>query len=435
MKKLNILFLLFLVVFKLLFLTTKILAQNNDSISDFYLYANNEWINNTILPENYVVINQAGILWEEIEKESFEILSGNLTYEFDKEHLYALRQLRNFYISTSETIENPRKRVAEVQKNFPMNYGIIFSKITLSQKKETMIREIIDYLTIAYRYKIEYTDIIGKSYKTFFLNKLDNLRFEIGAPSISDFVKMPLLSKTSYSDNLKLAKSYKIELEKIQTDWRTPYETDCFYYAGSNKIYLYAGMLLDFDYNDDLSYLFATLGRTIAHEMTHAFDMVGEKYDMNGKKITWPKKLFSGILFSNDNRNDVYKNLINQYNNYSFNDSLFVNGEKTLQENFADLGGVEISILAFKMYLKDKNNSISDIEINEFLKEYFTHYAQFWKEKGTLEYEIASYKRIHTPQKYRAIGPIYNLNEFYQLYNIDSKSEYYIPESKRVSIW
>jgi len=435
MKKINTIFVILLVVFQLLFSSTKILAQNNESISDFYQYANNEWVNKTVLPENYVVINQVGILWEEIEKKSLEILSGNLTYELDNEYLYTLRQLRNFYKSTSETIENPQKRVAEVQKNFPMTYGIIFSKITVTQKKEAMIREIIDYLTLAYRYKIEHTDIIGKSYKTFFLNKLDNLRFEIGAPSISDFPKMPLLSKTSYSNNLKLAESYKIETRKIQTDWRTPYETDCFYYAGSNKINLYAGMLFDFDRNDDIVYLFATLGRTIAHEMTHAFDVVGENYDMDGTKMNVLKKISSGILFSKDNRKVVHQSLINQFNNYSFHDSLFVNGEKTLQENFADLGGVEISILALKMYLKDKNNNISDNEINESLKEYFIQYARFWKEKATTDYEIASYKRIHTPQKFRAIGPIYNQNEFYQLYNINTESEYYITESKRASIW
>jgi predicted metalloendopeptidase len=435
MKIINNIILVLLIALQLLFSVTTLFAQKNEPISDFYQYANNEWINKTVLPENYVVINQVGILWEEIEKKSLEILSGSSTYELNKEHLYALQQLRNFYNSTSETIGNSQKRVAEVQKNFPMTYGIIFSKITVTQNNESMIREIIDYLTLTYRYKIEHTDIIGKSYKKFFLNKLDNLKFDIGAPSLSDFPKMPLLSKTSYSDNLKLAKSYQIELEKIQTDWQMPYETDCYYYAGSNKIILYAGMLYDFNYNDDISYLFATLGRTIAHEMTHAFDVVGENYDMDGKKMNVLRKLFSGILFSKDNRKAVHQNMINQFNKYSYHDSLFVNGESTLQENHADLAGVEVSIMALKKYLKDKNKNISDNEINKSIKEYFVQYARFWKEKSTIKYEIASYKRIHTPQKYRAIGPIYNQNEFYQLYDIDTKSEYYIPESKRISVW
>lgn len=429
------LFIILFVAFLLSFLKTEIIAQNSEPISDFYQFANKEWIENTVLTENYIVINQSGILWEKIENKSIEILTDNLTYGLDEEYLYALQQLRSFYKSTSGTIENSKKRVAEVLKNFPMTYGILFSKITISKQKEEMIKEIIKYLTIAYKYKLENTNNIGNKYKDLFLNKLDNLKIEIGAPSLSEFPKIPTLSDNSYSNNLKLAQSYKIEIGKVQTNWKEPYETDCFYYANSNTINLYAGMLFDFDDGDDIEYLFATLGRTIAHEMTHAFDMVGQNYDMNGERISFLKKTFSGLIFCEDNRKEIHRSLIHQFSKYSYHDSLFVNGEKTLQENYADLGGVEVSILALKIYLKDKYKNTSDSEINDSLKKYFLYYARFWKEKGTKEYKILSFKRVHTPQKFRAIGPIYNQNEFYQLYNIDNESEYYIPESIRVSIW
>ena len=434
MKILNIVK-FFSIIFQLSISLIKLTAQTIEPISDFYLYANSEWLKHTELPPNYIVINQSGLLWKKIENKSLEILNNSSTYNLDNDYLYTLQQLINFYYSTDQTLESQQKRVVAVQKNFPIAFGIIFSEITINQHKEEMIREIIDYLKLAYRYKIETTDIIGERYKKFYLNKLDNLEFDIGSPPISDFPEIPQLSKTSYSNNLILAKSYRIELEKIHTDWRAPYETDCFYYAGSNKIVLNAGMLFDFDSNDDISYLFATLGRTIAHEMTHAFDWVGEKYDKYGKRYGLIKKIISGTMFDHNNRKYVYQSLIHQFNAYSFRDSLYVDGKKTLQENFADLGGVEVSILALKMFIKDKCNSDSDNTLNASLKKYFIHYTQFWKEKATLEYEFATYKRIHTPQKFRAIGPIYNQNEFYQLYNIDSESDYYIPKSERVSIW
>lgn len=418
-----------------LFNTSNANAQSNEPVSDFYEYANKEWIKKTKLPENYVVINQAGILWEEIEKKSLEILSGTLTYELDEEYSFALHQLRNFYKSTSDSIENPQKRVEEVQKNFPMIFGIVFSKITISKQKEEMINEIIRYLTLAYRYKIENTSIIGSKCKEHLLKKLDILKIEIGAPSLSKFPKIPNLSDKSFVENLKIAKTYRVETVKIPTDWRTPYETDCFYYAGSNKINVYAGSLLDFKCDDDIAFLFATLGRTIAHEMTHAFDMVGEKFDMTGRKVTWMKRLFSGLLFCNDGRDAVYQSLIDQYNKYSYSDSLFVDGSKTIQENFADFGGVEVSILALKMYLKGSNSNISGKEMNEWLRKYFIFYAQFWKEKATPEYEIMTFKRIHTPQKFRAIGPIYNQYEFYEIFEINKDSKLYILENKRISVW
>jgi len=59
----------------------------------------------------------------------------------------------------------------------------------------------------------------------------------------------------------------------------------------------------------------------------------------------------------------------------------------------------------------------------------------FGRKKATPEFEIFSLQRIHTPQKYRAIGPIYNQNEFYNNYEVDIKSKYYIPENIRISIW
>lgn len=429
----KILFIILFVLFQLSFLKTEIIAQNNDPISDFYQFANKEWIDNTILPENYIVINQSGILWEKIENKSIEILTDSLTYGLDKEYLYALQQLRNFYKSTSGTSEDTRKRVVEVQNNFPMIFGIVFSKITISKQKEEMINEIIKYLTTAYKYKLENSNIIGNKYKELFLDKLDNLKIEIGAPSLSEFPKIPTLSDNSYSNNLKIAQTYKNDIRKVQSNWKEPYETNCFYYAGSNEIYIYAGTLFDFEYNDDAAYLFATLGRTIAHEMTHAFDMVGKKYDMTGKKITWLKKMFSGSMFCDDKREKVYQSLIHQFSNYSYYDSLFVDGNKTLQENYADLSGVEVSIFSLQLYLKDIN--ISENEIDDWLRKYFLYYARFWKEKSTSEFEIETFIRIHTPQKFRAIGTIYNQNEFYRIYNINPESVYFIPESKRISAW
>ena len=127
--------------------------------------------------------------------------------------------------------------------------------------------------------------------------------------------------------------------------------------------------------------------------------------------------------------------MINQFNQYAVQGEYFVDGKKTLQENFADLGGVEVSLLALKVYMNDKYPHYSLEEKSTAIRRYFLSYAQFWKEKATPEFEISSLNRIHTPQKFRAIGPIYNQDEFYEIYLIDIKSKYYIPENLRNSIW
>lgn len=416
--------------------TYRIIAQNDKPISDFYEFVNKEWLESTVLPENSIVINQVGILWEKIEKTSVEILTDKSTYDLDEDHLYALNQLRYFYKSTSEVSENERKRLSEVHKRFPMVFGIIFSKITITPEKEERVREIIKYLIQANRSKITNSNKIGKYYKDLFLAKLDNMKFNIGSPSLSSLPKIPKLSGKSYDDIIRLVEKYELEKEQNKIDWHTPpYETDCFYFSNYNQINIYAGFLLDFNEEDDMVYLFATLGRTIAHEMTHAFDNVGKDFDQNGKRINGLKKLFSGGLFSQNDWEDMYQELIHQYGQYSIHDSLFVDGEKTLQENIADLGGVEVSFMALKLFLAEKHLNYAAEEQTEYLQQYFIYYTRYWKEKGTAEFEIYSVKRIHTPQKFRAIGPVYNQDEFYELFKIAIESEYYIPVAERITIW
>lgn len=349
-----------------------------------------------------------------------------------KTRQYLLSQLRNFYKSTAVVSENARERTMLVQKHFPMLFGILFSKITVTPEKEKRTKEIIKYLSKAYTEKIKSSNEMGEYYRELFLTKLDLMDFEIGAPALSGFPKVPALSDNSLNENIEISKEYQVKKNKKKSDWNTPpHETDCYYNFYDNKVKIYDGTLLDF--NDDFVILFATIGRTIAHEMTHAFDMTGRNFDQNGKKIKRKNKLSSKERQSSNSGN-TNRSLIKQFNEYSIQPGLYVNGKKTLQENYADLGGVEISLLALELYLQEKYPEYSDDKRITALRKYFISYAQFWREKATPEFEISSLKRLHTPQKFRAIGPIYNQDELYEIFEIDKNSKYYIPENQRLSI-
>ncbi len=417
----------------------KVYAQR-DIITDFYEYVNRDWFNSTTIPKNTNVVNNWGILWNKITDKSIEILSGDSLYSLDQNHLYTLNQLRNFYNSTIKFSDDNRKRVELIQKHYPMLFGVLFSKITIPQNKKEKIKELIGFLCIAYGNKIKNSDKIGDYYKDFFSSKLDRMEFEIGSPDISSFSKIPILSTHDLENNIQLSEMYQIEQKSKANHiaWESPpFETDCRYSFHENKVKLYAGILyeINFTNEDNPGLYFATIGRTIAHEMTHAFDKVGKNFNINGEYINWFEKLFSGPLFPKDNWENTYHSLIIQYDQYTIQDSLFVNGKKTLQENFADLGGLEVSLLALKLYLNANRLPYSEEEKSRIIKQYFINYAQFWREKATPAFEIASLKRFHTPQKFRAIGPVYNQDEFYEVFEIDKKSKYYIPANVRISIW
>lgn len=417
-----------------------VFAQKGDTITDFYEYANWDWLNSTIIPKNTSVVNNWGILWNRITDKSIEILSGDSTYNLDQNHQYTLKQLRNFYASAINYSNDNRKRVELIQKYYPMLFGILFSNITIHPSKEEKIKELLNFLCKAYESKIRNSNKIGTYYKELFLSKLDGMEFEIGSPDISSFSKIPSLSTHDLEKNILLSQEFQIvqKAKAYNIGWESPpYETDCRYNFQDNKVKIYAGTLYttNFIMEHNIGEYFATIGRTIAHEMTHAFDNVGKNYNKYGEYITWYRKLFTAPLFPKNEWKDTYHALKIQYDKYTIQDSLFLDGEKTLQENFADLGGVEISLLALKLYLNENQFPYSEDEKSIIIEQYFINYVQFWREKATPEFELSSLKRLHAPQKFRAIGPVYNQDEFYEVFAIDKKSKYYITANMRISIW
>lgn len=360
----------FIVALTCFFNSNTVLGQERDTITDFYEYANREWLDNTTIPENVSVVNNWGILWNKIIDKSIKILSSESKYDLDENYQYILTQLQNFYKSTAEYSDNERKRVYLVQKHYPLLFGALFSKITIPYDKEEKIKEIIKYLTLAYREKIKNSNKIGENTTAFFMLKLDEMQFEIGAPDISSIPVMPLLSVDSLEINVQLSEEYQLRIISDKPYWESPpFETDCRYNIHDNIVKIYAGTLYDFSFTseDDFPNLFATLGRTIAHEMTHAFDKYGKK-------------------FNNKDWKNITHSLINQFNQFSIQDGYFVDGKKTLQENFADLGGFEVSLLALKLFMKDNSPHYSEKEKSMVIRSYFISYAQFWKEKATSEF-------------------------------------------------
>ena len=145
------------------FLTIPILSsgQTENAIIDFYKYANKVWLDSTIVPENTVVVNNWGIVWDKITDKSIEILSGEMEYNLDQNHQNVLNQLQKYYSSAIDSSTDNRKRVELVQKYYPMLFGIIFSKITLSQEKLNQINELIVYIKTAYRIKMVNSNKLG----------------------------------------------------------------------------------------------------------------------------------------------------------------------------------------------------------------------------------------------------------------------------------
>jgi len=212
----------------------------------------------------------------------------------------------------------------------------------------------------------------------------------------------------------------------------TPQTYNAYYNPSNNEIVLPAGIfavpgMKDADLDDAFVYGYAGAS-TIGHEITHGFDDQGRQYDEKGNLHAWWQP--------NDSAQFVQRAafIIKQFNEFNPVDTFHVNGDATQGENIADLGGLLIGLDAFKKTDAYKNGK--KIGGLTPLQRYFIGYAYGWMYKPRKE-RLANQVMtdVHAPAKERVNGPMPNIPEFYEAFNIKPGSKMYRPDSLRVNIW
>jgi putative endopeptidase len=113
---------------------------------------------------------------------------------------------------------------------------------------------------------------------------------------------------------------------------------------------------------------------------------------------------------------------------------MHINGKASLGENIADYGGVLLGLDAFKKTAQYKEGK----EIGGLtpLQRYFLGYALGWmtqQREESLRARLLS--DVHAPAKWRVLGPLANIPEFYEAFGVKPGEPMYRPDSLRVRIW
>jgi putative endopeptidase len=113
-------------------------------------------------------------------------------------------------------------------------------------------------------------------------------------------------------------------------------------------------------------------------------------------------------------------------------DTIHANGALCLGENIADLGGLNISHHAFLKVNTQKE------AIDGFTPEqrFFLAYAHVWGQ-NTRDKEILRRTKedVHSLGRFRVLGPLQNLPEFYAAFDVKPGQQMYLEPDKRVKIW
>ncbi len=207
------------------------------------------------------------------------------------------------------------------------------------------------------------------------------------------------------------------------------YEVNAHYYNSGNRLVIPAGITLwPFFTNDNrIGWCYGGLGAVVGHEMLHAFDEDGKNYDEEGVYRPW--------WTTKDTSNYIKKTnaLIKLFNNTKFM-GRFVNGNNTLSENIADLGGLAISLDALKRYMT--SHKFSEEQKRRELEEFFVSYAISWRTKERPKRSIYRlFTDVHAPAQLRVNLIVNQFDEFYDIFDVKPGDKLYIDPKDRISIF
>ena len=297
---------------------------------------------------------------------------------------------------------------------------------------ETMVQYIKDEL-----YNYLYTNnIMEESTKLKAIDKLNKMGLKIGYPNkmTKDYSQLldsnkicnmnPLivnmLNIEQFNTQYKLSQLYK-PLDR--NEWHmNPHDINAYYSPERNEIVFPAGILQPpfFSLKQSMAENFGGIGVIIGHEIIHGFDDEGCMYDGNGDLKNW--------WTENDLKNykENTKKIVDQYSKYSMY-GVNLNGNLTLGENIADIGGLTLS---YKAYLKYVKNDTSDS------MKFFINFANIWKNKSRKEYSMHNIVTDpHSPPIWRVNGTLSNSKFFYELFNIKPGDKLYLEKDMRANIW
>jgi putative endopeptidase len=325
----------------------------------------------------------------------------------------------DFYSRTLRGVKEPLPRwkrcVADADLVLGEAVGAEYVKKNFQPAAKKRMNELIDNLFAVYRERIGRLDWMSQETKEKALVKLNAIRRKVGYDENPRGYPGLKIDRHSFWENLTRAGQLEIQRDLADIGrpvdknrwYMTPQTVNAGYAAVTNEINFPAAILQPpfFDFAADDAINYGGIGFTIGHEITHGFDNRGSKFDGAGNLISW---------WTADDRRKFEEKascVINQYNAYEVVPGVNMNGELTLSENIADLGGLAIAYEAFKKAQAQNPGKTIDGFTPE--QRFFLSYARTFAAKITPEAaKVQTQNDPHSIGRFRVNGVLPNMPEF-----------------------
>jgi len=350
----------------------------------------------------------------------------------------------SFYNRVLNGQKEPRlrwKRVLDAEGDaMGMVLGRIFVKEYFPPVAKQRYAGMVEAIRTAYRDRINQLDWMSDSTKARALQKLTAVYPKVGYPDKWKDYSALVVGRNSYAENMMNAARWgfndmisKFGKPVDRTEWgMTPQTYNAYYNPSNNEIVLPAAIFTvpgvpDSLVDDAVAYGYAAAG-TIGHEITHGFDDQGRKFDANGNLADWWTAEDAAAF---EQRAAV---VVKQFDAYEPLPGFHINGKASLGENIADLGGLVIALDAFKKTEQYKNNVM--VAGQTPLQRFFLGYSLSWMDQ--MREELLRSRLLsdfHAPAKWRVLGPVSNVAEFYEVFGVTSAQRMWKEERERAAVW
>uniref|UniRef100_A0A6G1SPT9 Membrane metallo-endopeptidase-like 1 n=1 Tax=Aceria tosichella TaxID=561515 RepID=A0A6G1SPT9_9ACAR len=363
------------------------------------------------------------------------------------------RELSHSYstVTTGRQVEEPRweQCLGSIDGTLGTALSAFYVKNHFNERSKAAALEMVEYIREEFLRILDEIDWMDEETRDEARLKARAIATYIGYPEellqdelVEELYSGVKMARTNFYQNVRSLRIWSTDYAFGQLrkpnkrgDWKKHARAavvNAYYNSLENSIEFPAGILQGAFFDSERpNYMnFGAIGYVIGHEITHGFDDRGRQFDKDGNDRNWWKPKTDARF------KERAQCIIDQYGNFSLPEqNLRVNGVITQGENIADNGGIKEAYRAYRRWTKDHGREARLPGLEYSADQLFwISAANIWCGKFRPEVlKLRINSGVHSPAKFRVVGPLSNSPEFAQSFNCPAGSP--MNPHKKCSVW
>lgn len=393
-------------------------------------------------PDYVVLTNPAyfAALDQVVTEESFPLLKGWMTAQMAftaapmlSQDIAATAAAYGMMLTGQAEPEDPQRlAIGLAYQVFSGPVGLYYGHTYFGEEAKQDVTEMVEQLIQVFGHRLQQNDWLSADTAKMAQRKLDTMAMQIGypdklQPEYSLLKVVPTDEGGTVLGNIMEFTRIAMEAnfarcgEKVDHSYwnASAADVNAFYNPMANAIIFPAAILQAPFYSPDQSRSqnLGGIGAVVGHEITHAFDSNGAKFDEYGSLSDWWTEEDYAAF------GERIESMVAMFDGIPHAGGT-VNGRQVVSENIADAGGLSC---ALEVCL-----SLPDADTAAF----FENWATIWRMKATPELEeLLLTVGVHSPNRLRANMPVRNFDAFYEAFDVVQSDDMYLAPEERITIW